>query len=348
VTTSESQETRPSPDSVGRESLSELLARILDQLSVSAWLPAGALVLIALLYGSLAAHGDNPGEAIKAIASMTLPLGILLIGAVVLLTMATQAFEFEAIRLLEGYWGIGPIGRRVADVGCRFHIWRRGRLERRRVDLEDNCFAYARQRMLRNDFPEWYVEVVEAERLGNEPPPLPDLGVSAMDVEGAKNFDWQQLAQPADIRRLIDLANRVNEYPTMSYRVLPTRLGNVLRAREEKVYDPASGSMEGMVLRVYDQLPASLRNEHDRYRGRLDLYCSMVVVFVLGALASPVLFLNSSLHFNGDWRLLLVALGVGVSLALLSYRAAIASATGYGTVLEEIEALRVRGVIGDG
>ena len=350
VATSESQEPTPVPSSIGHESLSQLLARILDQLSVSAWLPAGALVSIGLLYGNLSTHQDDLGRAITAIGSMSLSSLVLLIGAVVLLTIATQAFEFEAIRFLEGYWGAGLIWKRIANVGCGLHIWRRGRLLRKRRELDNSSFAYARQEMLRSDYPTWFVEVLEAEHLCKEPPPPPppDLDISHSDIEEAKNFDWQQLARPADIRRWNDLTARVNEYPSPDYRVLPTRLGNTLRVREDKLHDPTSGPMEGMILRIYDELPASLQNEHDRYRGRLDLYCSMVVVFVVGALASPVLFLGSPLQFRGDWGPPLVALAASLCLALFSYRAAIASARGYGTVLEEVKGFIDRGGVGGG
>jgi len=158
--------------------------------------------------------------------------------------------------------------------------------------------------------------------------------------DDARKVDWRQFARPPDIRRLTDLSNRLQEYPPLDYRVLPTRLGNTLRVSEEVLHDPSRGSMEGMILRVYDELPPSLQNEHDRYRGRLDLYCSMVVVFVLAAVAAgPVLF-------RGDWKPPVVAFGVALSLAWVCYRAAIASARMYGTVLETVAELRADGVIG--
>jgi hypothetical protein len=320
---------------MAHESLSQLLARILDQLSVSAWLPAGGLVFIVLLYGNLITHEDDLGRALTAIGSMTLSSLILLIGAVVLLTMATQAFEFEAIRILEGYWGAG-LWRHLADLGCRLHLWRRGRLLEQRKTLDHSSFAHARQQMLDLDYPRWFVDILEAEHRGSEPPELPpDLEDTA--IEAAKNFDWQQFGVPADIRRLNDLSRRANEYPSAKHRVLPTRLGNTLRVHEDKVHDPGGGQMEGMIMSIYDELPASLRDEHDRYRGRLDLYCSMVAVFLVGALGSPLLFLDSPLQFRGDWKPPLLTLGAALVLAFLSYRAAIASARGYGTVLEAIK-----------
>ena len=105
-----------------RESLSQFVARVLDQLSLSAWLPSAALVLsLAFTYhlaraldaerhavaGILSAP-QSPGalsDALTGLAHTSLGGALLLIMAVVVLTIATQAFAFEAIRTLEGYWG---------------------------------------------------------------------------------------------------------------------------------------------------------------------------------------------------------------------------------------------------
>jgi hypothetical protein len=69
--------TKPSPPEAGsrgdsvveteRQILSELVARILDQLSVSAWLPAGILVFGILLAGSLKAKDGHVERALAAL-----------------------------------------------------------------------------------------------------------------------------------------------------------------------------------------------------------------------------------------------------------------------------------------
>ena len=86
------------------EGLSQLLARILDQLSLSSWLPSIALVAAALLYGNLAVNDAILGRTIKSMAGLRAGQIFLLLLAVVVTTVVTQAFEFEAIRWLEGYW----------------------------------------------------------------------------------------------------------------------------------------------------------------------------------------------------------------------------------------------------
>jgi hypothetical protein len=319
------------PVAATRESLSQLAARVLDQLSPSAWLPAGALVAIALLYGSLRAHYNKVLDSMMAIGNITFQSLFLLVGAIVILTMAIQAFEFEAIRLLEGYWGSGLLTRPLTQAGCSYHRWRRRRLQESMERLEDQAFALARQRMLHEGISRSLVDAIEASRLpvalsAQRRSPWPWRRAN-LD-ERAQDFDWREHAPPDLIRRADDIATRVSRYyPSRDYRVLPTMLGNALRTYEDRLHELVGGSMEGMVLRLYDSWPASLKDEHDHYRSRLNLYCSLVLVSLLStALAWPILFV-------GDWLAPSFATALTVSFAYFSYRAAIASARGYQTVL---------------
>src|SRR5919202_6751268 len=88
------------PADKAQESLSQFQARILDQLSVSAWLPAAALVFSLLLLANVHAT-KNVSAAVDKITSINAATLALLVAAVVITTMLTQAFEFEAIRVLE-------------------------------------------------------------------------------------------------------------------------------------------------------------------------------------------------------------------------------------------------------
>jgi hypothetical protein len=264
-------------------------------------------------------NGNDPKNAIKTISSIHLESLVLLFMVVVILTIATQAFEFEAIRLLEGYWGAGPMGRLFTGIGCGSHIKRRRHLERKMNELQSSAFAYARQQMLKKQIPASVVNAIEGEVLGTSIPD-PDSDPNTLD--------WRESARSSDIRRLTYVIRRLDEYPTPEYRILPTRLGNTLRVSEDKLHDRMTGSMEGMLLTLFDDWPDALKNEHDRYRGRLDLYCSMVLVFVLAAIAAGAVL------FKDDWRAPALAVGAALSLAVLSYRAALASARHYATVLD--------------
>ena len=143
------------------ETLSQFLSRVLDQLSLAAWLPAGALVLtISFLVQLAAATGrvDRAGRApsvvealqgaLDSLSNTSLGGGALLLGAVIVVTMITQAFSFETIRTFEGYWGPGKSREFLADVRCRRHEGRLVRLEERVADLKQRIWSAAESRLL--------------------------------------------------------------------------------------------------------------------------------------------------------------------------------------------------------
>jgi hypothetical protein len=113
------------PSAASRQSLSELVAKILDQLAVSAWLPAGVLVVLGVAIGSLRAANGHVSHAIASLGSLSLSALVLLVIGIVLATVLTQAFQFEAIRVLEGYWGPGSVRTALTEAGCRRHLKKR-------------------------------------------------------------------------------------------------------------------------------------------------------------------------------------------------------------------------------
>ena len=101
-----SEEARPPAEKTGpSEGIPAFLGRVLNQLSLSAWLPAAMLVgSLAVLLQLRTQQNRNLVEAATGLVNRPLGLLILLLFALILATMVTQAFEFEVIRLLEGYW----------------------------------------------------------------------------------------------------------------------------------------------------------------------------------------------------------------------------------------------------
>jgi hypothetical protein len=101
------------------ETLSQFLARILQQLAISAWLPAAALAgLTAFVFRLGSVFDERPqrgaaeavGAAFTALAGLKVGGALLLVGTVVVATTLTQAFSFEAIRVLEGLLGNQSLG----------------------------------------------------------------------------------------------------------------------------------------------------------------------------------------------------------------------------------------------
>jgi hypothetical protein len=113
-------------------------------------------------------------------------------------------------------------------------------------------------------------------------------------------------------------------------RVLPSRLGNILRATEDSLELEHDESIEGYVIRYHDELPETIRSEHQEYRVRLDMYCCLVLVFaVLAAMAALLL--------RGRLWPAVGAAGGYVLFGWISYEAAVASGRGFGHVLAEVE-----------
>jgi hypothetical protein len=111
------------------QGVSAFLGRVLNQLSLSAWLPAAMLVgSLALLVQLHAQKNRNVDEAVTRLTNKPLGILILLLFAIVLATLVTQAFEFEVIRILEGYWGSGPVSHAMSRVFIRRQLQTQTRL----------------------------------------------------------------------------------------------------------------------------------------------------------------------------------------------------------------------------
>lgn len=320
---SESGGTAGGPVGKRGEGLSELLARILDQLSISSWLPAGVLVAAILLYGNVAADGGSVRGAMQVVASLKAGEIALLLAGVVLTTVLTQAFEFGAIRLLEGYWGTNLLGSALGEVGCRLHCRRISQLEQRRKTLKERAVAETTVELAAS--PPEFTQAIHASMLGQS------LDHFHSTVAGdAIAAGWRVYASPRTVRELAAVDSRLELYPAYRHDVMPTRLGNVLRSFEERVEDPGEGALEGMVQRLYSRLPPSLQAEHDQFRGRLDLYCSLTFLTVMSGIAGAAVLGPTGLTPA------IVGVGCNVVLAWVFYRGAVASAAGYGQVLVSV------------
>ncbi|HET9896073.1 MAG TPA: hypothetical protein VFQ44_14190, partial [Streptosporangiaceae bacterium] len=104
------------------DGVSAFVARVLDQLTVSAWLPAALLTVgVAIL---LQFRGSGSVNVLLAVMDLTRdPVLVIMIPLLVLATVVTQAFAFEAIRTLEGYWS-GPASL-LRTLMIRWHVRRR-------------------------------------------------------------------------------------------------------------------------------------------------------------------------------------------------------------------------------
>lgn len=315
----------PAPDR-GAGGLSAFLGRVLDQLSLSSWLPAAMLVGNAALLVQLALQPQpDLAAAVRALTEDALGLLVALTFLLVLASIVTQAFEFEAIRLLEGYadTDLRPV-QRLATVRIRRHHGKRRGVETRLREANLAAFARARTAMLdlKQPVPRPILDALEDMLLGKS------ANDSAL-TDAARALPWTRYVPAAELFRIEALDARAASYPA-EHRLLPTRLGNVLRAAEDTLPVAPDENLEGFVLRHEQLLPPALQAEHREHRTRLDMYCSLTLVFVvLAALAAATLADPAP-----GWAALAALIYAG--LAWLSYEAAIASAKGYGDALREI------------
>jgi hypothetical protein len=308
--------------SAPQTTLSQLVARILDQLSVSAWLPAAALVFLLLVIGEVRHNDGHLGDALSDIVSIEFPSLILLFATVIVVTTITQAFEFEAIRLLEGYWGPGRLRLALMEWMCRWQSWRRARLTRRYDAAARQAFDAAVPTMVSAEVPPDMIKIMRASAHRLPPPDASDEA-----LEAARTYDWLDDVPASARRRLDALDSAMRRYPREDHRILPSLLGNTLRHHEESVHDRGIRDLETFVQQNFDRLPVSLQEEHDQFRARLDLYCSLVVVFAVTGLIGVALLAAFSLEHAA------ITAGSALALMWLSYRAAIASARPYGALL---------------
>ncbi|WP_153395059.1 hypothetical protein [Ornithinicoccus halotolerans] len=318
---------------------------MLDQLAISAWLPSAAMVLsLAFMfqYASIMTTQTSPPPIIEVmvmaaqrLANMSIGGALLLLLCIVALTVLTQAFAFEAIRTLEGYWGTFRVAEWVAGKRRQRFANRREKLDTKYDSLTAQAWTTARdwleheQRRLQREYPEGalltpnVLATVDARVRGEE---QPSVTLSKDERAVANDLEWSRWASPELLRRRLNVDKRRRDFPE-PHRALPTRLGNVLRAHED---DTGADDVETFVQRSFDDLPFSLRVEHDEQRTRLDLYCSMVFVAAFVGLLSA--FRLSQLGIGHVAVTLILTLG----MMLVMYRAALASARAYGLLLVTI------------
>ncbi|WP_421735722.1 hypothetical protein [Cellulomonas sp.] len=327
--------------------LSEFFARVLGQLLLSSWLASAALVVTSAYLFALRvtledpttcpSPCDWPQAAVAAgqrLSHVTVGGAVVILAVIVITTVLTQAFAFEAIRFLEGYWAANRALAPAAALGVWWHRRRRAslltRLAEVRKAMRDGAFLAIRNRnseLVATGHPPLLtpdqLEVLLAGLEGRQA----TAHLTASDFEAALAFDWESLGDPQLRLAEAVLDNRLGSYPVSGW-VMPTKLGNILRRHEQQL---DADDIERYVQDCFDELPPSLQAAHDEERSRLDLYSTLVfLVPLVGVVAIPVLW--------GYGSYLIVIETITVLIALLAYRATIASAHAYGSVLLSIRA----------
>ena len=133
-------------------------------------------------------------------------------------------------------------------------------------------------------------------------------------------------AKPRDFER------RYRQYPRRADDLLPTRLGNVLKAAELYPSDDGRYGMDAVFFwpRLYMVLPETMRSSLQDARSSLDLMLVTSALGIVYALAS-ICFL--ALTRSTDGWVWLAAVGGGTLVALGAYRGAVGAAVIYGELV---------------
>lgn len=312
--------------------LSAFLGGVLDQLSVTSWLPSVFLVGNAAVL--LAMQGQKALDvpaALKGLAELEWGAIVVLTLSVTIGAIVIQAFEFEGLRFWEGY--------ARAPYLTKWSSMRIEHFSKRRTALETDCRVLAR------------ATFDDARRTALDTPTTTDEQIATLNaleklfhdrkldsadkksLAGARALRWPRFASPARLHEWDVAKLKLAEFPE-AHRILPTRLGNVMRSAEDQVRLQPDEDLEGFMIRNADLLPPTILTEHSAYRRRLEMYCGLM--FVLWGLA--LLSLATLWQFADAtvWR-------VGVPAAYVAgtwvaYVAAIASARGFGQAIKEASA----------
>jgi hypothetical protein len=311
------------------DGLSAFVARIFDQLALSAWLPAAFLsASLALLLQFRADKSVDLLRGVRALTADPVRVLVLIVPVLVLSTVVTQAFSFEAIRTLEGYWHRRGVASLARTLMIKRQVHRARSLAKRRQRACEIAYYTAEPRMLRKGVSPALVNAMKAQALELEDPaPLTDEEMTELEMR-----NWESWCNAWEIAKIEHLRDAEGDYPLEPHRILPTKLGNLIRATEDQLKN-TEDDVQGFALRRYAGTPRLIRAEHDKFRSRLEMYCTLV--FVSGSLLilTPTILFRAQI---GIFPIITISACFGV-LSQASYLAAIASARGYCSALKEMD-----------
>jgi hypothetical protein len=274
-----------------------------------------SLLFVLYVYALFAANAwpgpFEPAKALHAIENLSVAKIVALLVAALLLGLVLHPFQFSMTQLLEGYWGRSGVGLRLA----------RSRIMRYRRTV----------RVL-------HVAANEAEKawagaIGSAAKRHQLAQMAAQKRTKQLNMLLNaQTGDPvlADYLRAQALRTALHQYPDQEAwrRIMPTRLGNVLRRYEEK-----AGRQYGLdIIPIAPHLHLVALPEHRDYvedcRKGLDLGVRLCVLFAFATVLSVVALLR-----DGAWLFLALA---PYCISYLAYRGATSSAHSYGTALSTL------------
>jgi hypothetical protein len=305
--------------------LSAFAAKVLDQLSLSAWLPGAFFASVLVLLVQMRSLGDvDLGRALDQISADWVSVLILALPTLLIAVLLIQASSFAAIQWLEGYGHASGPGSWARSLLIRWQSHRVEALHRKRMRLQARAFDRSEWRW---DEPTPVMAALRARSRGKR-----EQGLLAEHQTRVAALDWREECDPWLLARIEELIAREREFPR-TRSTMPTRLGNVLRATEETL-EGGRADVASFVMRRRELASSRVRAQHDQFRTRLDMYCTLTLVSIaLAAMSVPLL----AGRVEAAWVAAAPAALVG--FAVVSYRAAVSSARGYCGILRVMDGL---------
>jgi hypothetical protein len=315
------------------DGLSAFVARILDQLSLSSWFPAAFLTAGAALV--LEFRSAKSASLLNAVAKLTvhpIPVLVMIIPLLVIAAVVTQAFSFQAIRFLEGYWSSRRLMSFVAKLMIRKHLRRKNTVLKRVRGESVRAFRAALPEIVadsKEGISGPVLKAIEANLSGRDSD-VASLGGSEAQALVKTMQNWRNRADAWRLARIDRLIADYISYPVDS-RILPTRLGNLMRVTEDNLKN-AGGDVRSFVLRQREKASVRVQIHHDQFRTRLDMYCTLVFVSAFLAIMTPI-----ALAGRIGAAAIAITVGSFTAMGVASYLAAIASAGSYCVALKRID-----------
>jgi hypothetical protein len=208
----------------------------------------------------------------------------------------------------------------------RRQVRRRNTITKRLRKAYEKAFAAAKRRMDEH-ISDRIITALQAQVLKNvEMPTLTDAERSEFAVT-----DWRSWCDPWLLARIDHLLNDEDVYPVTS-RILPTKLGNLIRATEDQLQNTGD-DVQGFALRRHATAPPLVQMQHDQFRNRLEMYCILVFVSASLAVLTPIILLGHGISAT----VIAIISGSFAALCEASYLAALASAGGYCAALKVMD-----------
>jgi hypothetical protein len=286
--------------------------------SITSLLPALLFVTWLLVLVGLGAPGSPPDPS--ALATMfadwsPAKITFLLAGSVIL-GLAAHPLMFATTQVLEGYWGSTGLGVRLAHLRAEGHRMRVGALEVTRQQHADTIEKFVEHQLLTDEDAPWTQE--EVEDVQSNPIAYNNAVMTKLSDDGGRAVFAAYIAREA-------ASKARSRYPDLGHRVMPTRLGNVLRRAEDRIGQQYS--LDAITIAPHVAVVA----ESERAVYLRDSRQEMDLAVRLCSFAMLATVLSTIWLATAGWWVLLSA--VPYTIGYISYRGAVGAAEEWATAL---------------